>query len=192
VLRENQARLNYRVASDAGVVTILVSLALTLALRYSHIINRASIGMIDNNITYEFVAKSTVDRLREIWGEKAYRHFHVAEGFMISAEADKKSIGLVSTYWRELPQPFVGLREVYIDFLEVHQEYRRQGIASRLVEQTLEKAFAGGAYQVRSWSSEDKLEALPMWKQLGFGLCPATTFPRGLEVQGFFVVKRLT
>ena len=146
--------------------------------------------MIDKNMAYEFVDNSEVDRLREIWGEKAYHHFHIDDGFMISADAYTKSIGLVSCYWRELPQPLVGLREVYIDFLEVQQEYRRQGIASRLIELSLERAFAEGAYQVRSWSSEDKLAAIPMWKQLGFGLCPATTFPGGKEVQGFFVVKK--
>jgi hypothetical protein len=31
-----------------------------------------------------------------------------------------------------------------------------------------------------------------MWRRLGFGLCPATTFPRGQEVKGFFVTRLLT
>ena len=30
-----------------------------------------------------------------------------------------------------------------------------------------------------------------MWKALGFGLCPATTFPQGQEVKGYFVAKLL-
>lgn len=31
-----------------------------------------------------------------------------------------------------------------------------------------------------------------MWKALGFGLCPATTFPNGQEVKGYFVARLLT
>ena len=145
--------------------------------------------MIDTRRSHVIVKQSEVDRLRELWGEKAYRHFHVDDGFMISAERDSNSIGLISSYWRKLPPPLSDARELYIDFLEVHPNYRRQGIAARLIEMTLDIAKKEGVYQVRSWSSGDKLEAIPMWKRLGFGLCPATIFPGGQEVHGFFVVK---
>ena len=123
--------------------------------------------------------------------EKAYRHFHLDDGFMVNAVMEGKSVGLISSYWRKLPQHLQETRELYIDFLEVDHDYRRRGIAKRLIEITIEKAVLGNAYQVRSWSSENRLEALPMWKRLGFGLCPATTYPRGKEVNGFFIVKRL-
>jgi hypothetical protein len=37
----------------------------------------------------------------------------------------------------------------------------------------------------------DKEAAIPMWKELGFGLCPATTFPNGQETKGYFVTRLL-
>jgi hypothetical protein len=60
-----------------------------------------------------------------------------------------------------------------------------------LIDLSILRAREHGAYQLRAWSSEDKIEAIPMWKQLGFGLCPATVFPRGQEVRGYFVIKVL-
>jgi hypothetical protein len=30
-----------------------------------------------------------------------------------------------------------------------------------------------------------------MWKALGFGLCPAKTYPNGQAINGFFAVKLL-
>jgi ribosomal protein S18 acetylase RimI-like enzyme len=143
------------------------------------------------SVDFVVVSSADVEDLRETWGEKAYRHFHLDDGFMIQAIAEGKSIGLISSYWRELPHPLQETRELYIDFLAVDHAYRRQGIAKALVERTMDRAMLGNAYQVRSWSSDDKLEAIPMWKRLGFGLCPATTYPGSKEVNGFFVVKRL-
>ncbi len=49
-----------------------------------------------------------------------------------------------------------------------------------------------GFYQLRAWSSSDKTEAIPMWKSLGFGLVPTTTYPRGQAVPGYFVTLRLS
>jgi hypothetical protein len=54
-----------------------------------------------------------------------------------------------------------------------------------------ERAKEERIYQIRSWSSEDKIEAIPMWQALGFGLCPATTYPQGKEVKGYFVARVL-
>ena len=86
-----------------------------------------------------------------------------------------------------MPETYEG----FIDILEVHKDFRHRGIATQLIDMSLERVKEKGVYQVRSWSSLDKAEAIPMWKALGFGLCPATTFPKGQEVKGYFVVKLL-
>jgi GNAT superfamily N-acetyltransferase len=100
-------------------------------------------------------------------------------------------VGLISVYWKTLPLPLPETCEGYIDILEVHKDFRRRGIATRLIDMALERAKDKGAYQIRSWSSLDKTVAIPMWKTLGFGLCPATTYPMGQEVQGYFVTRLL-
>jgi len=84
-------------------------------------------------------------------------------------------VGLISVYRKKLPPPLSEAFDWYIDILEVHQDYRRLGIATCLIDMVCERAKKDGVYQLRSWSSEDKIEAIPMWKALGFGLCPAGT-----------------
>jgi GNAT superfamily N-acetyltransferase len=116
---------------------------------------------------------------------------HLEDGFSILAMQEKNLAGLISLYWKTLPAPLSETCEGYIDILEVRKDFRRKGIATQLIDISLERAKVRAAYQVRSWSSLDKTEAIPMWKALGFGLCPATTFPKGQAVKGYFVVKLL-
>ncbi len=143
------------------------------------------------NIEYLEIDESWKTRITEEWSEKVERHLHFSDGFTIVALHENVSIGVISVYWRELPAPLASTVEGYINILEVRPAYRQRGIARQLINLSMEKAQQQKVYQVRSWSSEDKMEAIPMWKQLGFGLCPATTFPRGQEIHGFFVAKIL-
>lgn len=131
------------------------------------------------------------NRLAQEWGEKAARHMHLEDGFSILAMKENALVGLISVYWKILPSPLPETCEGYIDILEVHKDFRRRGIAAQLIDLSMQRAREKGVYQMRSWSSLDKTEAIPMWKALGFGLCPATTFPKGQEVKGYFVSKLL-
>lgn len=144
------------------------------------------------NIEYLEIEESWKPRIIEEWNEKVAQHLHFSDGFTIVALHRNLSIGIISVYWRELPAPLLSTIEGYINILEVRPAYRKRGIAKTLIDLSIQRARENHAYQLRSWSSEDKVEAIPMWKQLGFGLCPAITFPRGQEVHGFFVIKILS
>lgn len=130
-------------------------------------------------------------RIASEWGQKAAAHVHLSDGFGIVALAGDALAGLISVYWQELPSPLSSTREAYIDIIEVAPAFRRQGIARRLILLAEERARQEGVPQMRAWSSEDKREALQMWRSLGWGLCPAATCPGGREVRGFFVTRRL-
>lgn len=132
------------------------------------------------------------NRVMNEWGEKMARHMHLDDGFSIAALLENNLIGLISVYWRILPPPLTETREGYIDIIEVNEDFRRRAIATQLIDMSLERAKEKGAYQVRAWSSMDKTEAILMWKALGFCLCPATTYPKGQEVKGYFVTKLLS
>lgn len=131
------------------------------------------------------------NRVAEEWGGKVAHHMHLEDGFSILAVQEEKLVGLISVYWKMLSSPLPETYEGYIDILEVHQDFRRKGIATQLIDKALERAQEKSVYQLRAWSSLDKTEAIPMWKALGFGLCPATTYPGGQEVKGYFAVKFL-
>ena len=147
--------------------------------------------MGETHIHYVDADKAWKGRIAEEWSETAARHMHIADGFSILALSDGDPVGLISVYWRRLPAPLAHTIEGYIDIIEVLAGFRRQGIATRMVELSIEQAREQGVYQLRAWSSEDKAEAIPMWEALGFGLCPATTYPGGQEVKGYFVTRVL-
>jgi GNAT superfamily N-acetyltransferase len=144
-----------------------------------------------STFTYLDADENLRNRIGAEWGEKAARHMHLSEGFSSIVFDDDMIVGLISVYPKRLPIPLIESFDWYIDILEVHKDYRRKGIATHLIEMAVEQAKAAGVYQIRSWSSEDKIEAILMWKALGFGLCPALTYPQGKEVKGYLVTKVL-
>lgn len=125
------------------------------------------------------------------WGTRVSQYFHLKDGFTAVAMVDGSPVGFISVYWNSLPYPLAHILEGYIDIIETFEGYKHQGIARSLIELACEKARTRGAYQLRAWSSEDKLEALPMWNALGFGMTPTKTYPGGQEVRGFFATKVL-
>lgn len=146
-----------------------------------------------SEITIQYVwADETLKRqIATEWTEVTARHMHLEDGFTIVATRNKRPIGLISIRWQRLPSPLAETHEGYIDIIEVREGFRRQGIATHLIGKAIEQARGHSAYQLRAWSSADKTEAIPMWKALGFGLCPATTYPQGQEVRGYFVTRIL-
>ena len=145
----------------------------------------------NENIEYLKIDETWKPRVVDEWGPKVERHLHFSNGFTLIALHQQLSIGVISVYWRELPDPLPTTLEGYINILEVRPAYRKRGIARQLINLSFQQARERKAYQLRAWSSDDKIEAIPMWKQLGFGLCPATTYPGDQAVQGYFVTKIL-
>ncbi|KAF0197745.1 MAG: hypothetical protein FD169_347 [Bacillota bacterium] len=116
---------------------------------------------------------------------------HIDDGFTLIACCADIPIALISIIYRELPAPLSTTTEAFIDIIEVRPEFRRMGIARQLVERACKEAANTNSHQLRGWSSADKIEALPMWKELGFTMCPATIYPHGQEVKGYYFAKLL-
>lgn len=135
--------------------------------------------------------KSIQPHIAQEYGEVAARHLHFEDGFTLVAIDEDKVVGFASFVWRGLPKPLDSLRECFIDIIETRSEYRRNGIASRLLELGEKHAKSKGVYQLRAWSSDDKAGALSMWAALQFGLAPAVVYPVGKEVHGYFATKVL-
>jgi GNAT superfamily N-acetyltransferase len=131
------------------------------------------------------------ERLGREWGAMVAAHLHLSDGFSLVALHGDAPVGLIAVVWRELPPPLPPTVEAFIDIIEVRADWRRRGVARRLVALAAERARAQGAYQLRAWSSADKDAAIPMWRALGFALCPATTYPRGAAVEGYLVARVL-
>lgn len=119
-------------------------------------------------------------------------HLRSDQGFSLIAVCSQRPVGIVTVKWQKLPEPLPPSTEGYIDIIEVHRPWRRRGIARSLVEVATSRARANGAVQLRAWSTNDKVEAIPTWLRLGFTLCPVThSMWKQTQVTGFFVAKRL-
>ena len=119
------------------------------------------------------------------------KYIKLENGFTIVAMQGLKPVGLVAVSYGKLNSSLPPTIEAHIDDIEVLEEYRQNGIGRKLVELVEKQATRDGAYQLRSWSTNDKKEAIPMWKALGFGLCPVTHSMWGPEITGYFVAKTL-
>ena len=146
-----------------------------------------------NNIEFIFADKKHKDWFSSNWGELVGRHMHLDNGFSIVAIHKDIPIAVISVYWKKWTYPLEYKFDGYIDTIEVKKEYRRYGIGRKLVEIAESTCKDKNIYQIRAWSSEDKTEALLMWKSLGYAMCPARIMvgKNEIKVNGYYVAKIL-
>jgi len=105
--------------------------------------------------------------------------------------AGDRPVALIVAKVRPLSEPLQTVQEAYIDIVEVQPAYQRQGIGTVLVERVEAWARAQHVAQLRAWSEEIRVEALMLWKKLGFTFSEVG-FQRGDEKRyGFYVTKGL-
>jgi GNAT superfamily N-acetyltransferase len=163
-------------------------------------LNKIGGSMID--LIYREICESEVERFAEKFGDYVIRFncLHFGEGCLsLGAFNGDEPVGFISTYPEHLIAPLENETDAYIDVIEVDSNYHRKGIATTLITQTEQWAKTYGYKQIRSWSSDDKEEAIPMWNALNYCLCPAIMHgidlnpnPDGSLPVGYYVAKILT
>ncbi len=145
-------------------------------------------------INYQEVDSNLRNVIGDKYGEMAKNHIHLEEGsFSLAAMYDGVPVGFISAYTKTLPIPLDGTKDAYIDIIEVDEQFRRQGVARHMINATEKWASGKGFSQIRSWSSRDKTEAISMWLNLKYGMCPAKIWIERIKeaVNGYYVVKTL-
>ena len=153
------------------------------------------------DIAYREIMPDEVALFAKKFGDYVIRFqcFHFGEGcYSLGAFSGDEPAGFISTYPEALIAPLSGEKDAYIDVIEVDAAFRRQGIAASLISKTERWAKNYGYRQIRAWSSDDKEEAIPMWRTLRYCLCPAIMYgedscpnPDGSLPVGYYVVKLL-
>lgn len=143
------------------------------------------------NVNFRLATTEDLAWAKANWSKVVADHMHIDDGFTVLACDNDLPIGLIAIVYKDLPQPLPPTHEAFVDIIEVRPEYRRNGLAKQLVKAAENMARQYGVYQIRGWSSEDKVAAIALWKVLGFALCPATVYPRGQEVHGYYFAKVL-
>lgn len=153
------------------------------------------------SLHYREIALDEVEILARKFGDYVIRFgcFHFGEGcYSLGAFDGAEPVGFISTYPEPLIPPLAEEQDAYIDVIEVDAAYQRRGIAKAMIERTEQWAKAYGYRQIRSWSSDDKEAAIPMWRALNYCLCPAIMYgedlapnPDGSQPVGYYVAKLL-
>ncbi|MHB1153673.1 MAG: GNAT family N-acetyltransferase [Eubacteriales bacterium] len=145
-------------------------------------------------ITYREIDIELLGVITLKYGEWAKKHIHIVDdSFSLAVICGDIPIGFISTYTRNLSAPISEERDAYIDVIELDERFRRMGIAAEMITRTEVWAKNAGLLQICAWSSQDKVEAIPMWRNLGYGLCPAKIWIEWCKetVDGYFVVKQM-
>lgn len=149
--------------------------------------------MQDHAIRYEEIDPARKEQMRDRISKGELAALHVGDGgFSLAALAGDEVVGFISVYPKAWIKPLTAT-DAYIDVISVSEPYRRRGIATTLIARCEEWATENGYTQIRAWSSSDKLQALPMWHALGYGMCPAKIWVEWCKeiVDGYYVVKKL-
>jgi GNAT superfamily N-acetyltransferase len=154
-----------------------------------------------SSIIYKQIDQPIKDRLIAIHGDWITVHGCLLlneDCCAVAAFCGDEIVGFAGVNKAELTAPLNGRFDAFINCIEVNGEFRRRGIGRRLVTTLEEWARTHGYRQIRAWSSEDKVAALNMWYEMGYGMCPATeTYIDGQTgkvrdvVRGYFYAKVL-
>ncbi|NLM09813.1 MAG: GNAT family N-acetyltransferase [Clostridiaceae bacterium] len=153
------------------------------------------------NITYREIDKEIEEKIVSNFGKwvKEYDCLHYGDGcYSVAAMLNGQPVGFISAYPRIYPEPLNHYFDAYIDVIEVDENYRRRGIASKLIKLTEVWAKEYGYHQIASWSSDDKKEAIQMWYALDYCVSPAVMRGQSVikefrdkPIHGFYVAKIL-
>lgn len=145
-------------------------------------------------IAYQEINTCLLEIISVLYGEGIKKHIHIGnDSYSLVALHNGSPVGFISAYMRNLVVPIGEETDAYIDIIEVDEKFCRMGIASEMVARTEEWAKKAGLLQIRAWSSQNKVEAISMWRSLGYGLCPAKIWVEWCSeiVDGYYVVKQL-
>ena len=118
--------------------------------------------------------------------------------YLIAAIDGETVVGFVALHPARWIAPLEQHFDGFIEVIEVAEAYRRQRVGSTLVKFLEDYARTYGYYQIRAWSSDDKVGALNMWRKLNYCMCPAAMLEQSIkkeyenqQIVGYYYAKLL-
>lgn len=149
---------------------------------------------IDKGIVIGICNSNHLELIKEQFGESkaAYISLNI-DDYALVALKDGKVIGFMSTISKPLTSPLEMISEASVEIIEILPEYRKQGIATKLIEQT-EKHFTNeGKSQIRAWTLSNNSNYINLWNKLNYCLSPTIFHFEKQEryLDGYHFIKRL-
>jgi len=144
------------------------------------------------NIIYREVKENEVEKIKNKYKEyiNDNNNLHFGIGSLtLGAFIDDEPIGVISTYAKNLTGILNQKVDAYIDVLIVDEEYRRQGIARKMIKFTEYWAKKYGYRQIRTFNKEEEKAAIEMWYFMSYCMNPALEYETNKP--GYYVTKML-
>ncbi len=155
------------------------------------------------NIIYREIDSSIEETIVTQYGSWVHDYKCLVKGegcYLVAAmDTDNGAVaGFASLHPAQWIVPLEQYNDGFIEVIEVAEAYRRQGIGKALVGLLEKYATTYGYYQIRAWSSSDKIEALHMWRRLNYCMCPAAMLGQSIhkddvpqQIVGYYYAKLL-
>lgn len=153
------------------------------------------------NIIYREINDAIEDAIVAQYGSWVRDYDCLVRGdgcYLIAAMDGDMVAGFAALHPEQWIAPLEQYSDGFIEVIEVAKAYQRQGIGSTLVKMLEEYAASYGYYQIRAWSSDDKVEALHMWRKLNYCMCPAAMLGQSIcegyedqQIVGYYYAKLL-
>lgn len=144
-------------------------------------------------VEYKKIDDLILWKIVENYGEWVKKYIFVRDdAFALAALDGDMPIGFICVTPRDLTYPLEHIKDAYIQDLEVHEHYRRQGIARHLVTCAEAWAVNEGYKQIRTHHNDEAAAAIQLSNSLNYGLCPHDYWIDGKKYSGYWVAKILT
>ena len=143
-------------------------------------------------IEYKQIDDLILGKIVEIYGEWVKKYIFIRDDTFafVAMDGDMPS-GFICVTPRALMYPLEHLKDAYIEVIEVHENYKGQGIGRHLVICGEEWARKAGFKQIRTHHNNEALNAIKLSNSLNYGLCPHEYEVDGKKYTGYWVVKVL-
>lgn len=150
------------------------------------------VNAMDQSIEFVPATADLKATIQRDWASNAGDHISLGDDCCsIVAVDDGRPIGLISAKKRPLAGPVAEMSEAWIAIIEVHEDYRRQGIGEALVASVIDWARENGIEQVGAWSESVRTEALLLWWKMGFTFARFEYTNGDRKCYGFTVARRI-
>ena len=149
---------------------------------------------VNKDVLIDFCNTSHIVEITKEYGEiKASKMSLEDDSYSLVALKNEDIVGFVSISRKSLTAPLGDIEEAFINIIEVKDEFRRTGIATKLIEKTEKHFKSKKVSQLRGWGNQDEVEAIQLWNKLQFSLVPALIQPndQNLNVNGYYFVKKI-
>lgn len=144
-------------------------------------------------VDYKEIDNLLLERITKTYGEWVKEYIILRDDtFALAAVDGDVPVGFVCVTPRTLAYPLEHLEDAFIEVVEVHENYRRQGIGQYLITRSEDWARSVGFKQIRTHHNNKADEAIKMSYKLNYSMCPYDYWIEGKAYSGYWVAKVLS